>query len=61
VLQLLNDLTERAAIAERAHEWASLHDADATAAAFETLYRKLAARSSRASAAANGESPRRNT
>jgi len=61
VLRLLNDPAERVAIAQRAHEWASLHDADATAAAFETLYRKLAARSSRASAAANGESPRRNT
>jgi glycosyltransferase involved in cell wall biosynthesis len=61
VLRLLNDPTERAAITQRAHAWASMHDADATAAAFETLYRKLAARSSRASAAANGESPRRNT
>ena len=61
VLRLLNDSTARAAIAERAHAWASLHNADATAAAFETLYRRLAARSSRASAAANGESPRRNT
>ena len=61
VLRLLNDPTERATIAHRAHAWASLHDADATATAFEALYRKLAARSSRASAAANGESPRRNT
>jgi glycosyltransferase involved in cell wall biosynthesis len=50
---------ERPAIAERAERWARAHDADATAAAFEMLYRRLAASSSRRAAASSGSAPRR--
>jgi glycosyltransferase involved in cell wall biosynthesis len=50
---------DRPAIAERAERWARTHDADATARAFEVLYRRLAANSSRRAAAASGSSPRR--
>lgn len=49
----------RAAIAERAERWAHTHDADATAAAFELLYRRLIASSSRRAAASSGSVPRR--
>ena len=51
---------DRPAIAERAERWARAHDADATARAFEVLYRRLAANSSRRAAASSGSRPRRN-
>ncbi len=50
---------ERPAIAERAERWARTHDADATARAFDVLYRRLAANSSRRAAASSGSRPRR--
>lgn len=49
----------RPGIAERAERWAHTHDADATAAAFEMLYRRLIASSSRRVAASSGSVPRR--
>ena len=61
VLRLLDDPAQGSAIASRAHDWATAHDADFTAAAFSAIYRRLAAKSSSASAAASGEVPRRNT
>jgi glycosyltransferase involved in cell wall biosynthesis len=61
VLRLLDDAQLHAAIAHRARDWATAHDADHTAAAFAAIYRRLAARSSSAAAAASGDSPRRNT
>ena len=51
---------DRPAIAERAERWARTHDADATARAFDVLYRRLAANSSRRAAASSGSRPRRN-
>lgn len=44
-----------------ARSWALAHDADATAAAFELLYRRLVASSSRSAAAVSGSGPRRST
>jgi glycosyltransferase involved in cell wall biosynthesis len=41
--------------------WARAHDADATVAAFDHLYRRLAANSSSRPAAASGSGPRRST
>jgi glycosyltransferase involved in cell wall biosynthesis len=52
VLRLLDDATLRTAVAHRAAVWAQAHDADHTAAAFAAIYRRLAARSSSAAAAA---------
>jgi len=50
---------DRPAIAERAEHWARTHDADATARAFDVLYRRLVANSSRRAAASSGSAPRR--
>ncbi|MET0578150.1 MAG: glycosyltransferase family 4 protein [Ilumatobacteraceae bacterium] len=50
---------DRPAIAGRAERWARTHDADATARAFDVLYRRLAANSSRRAAASSGSDPRR--
>lgn len=50
---------DRPAVASRAERWARTHDADATARAFDVLYRRLAANSSRRAAASSGSDPRR--
>ncbi len=50
---------DRPTIAARAERWARTHDADATARAFDVLYRRLAANSSRRAAASSGSEPRR--
>lgn len=59
--RLLDNPTLRRSIAQRAHAWATAHDADHTAATFSAIYRRLTARSSSAAAAASGDEPRRRT
>lgn len=61
IVELLDDQPQRAALAAVALDYARSHDREATAAAFERLYRELRASSRSSEAASSGEVPRCST